>query len=102
MSSLAPAHPYLICLYGYLREPASQYVAAKALAMPIVRFVELPGLYQPYEFVPVLDHSVSRGSLLVAVNAACLFATVDSKALRLENFLSKYPNMPSGSSFWLV
>lgn len=70
--------------------------------MPTVRFVESPGQYQPYEFVPVLDHSVSRGSLLVAVNVVCLFATVDSKALRLENFLSKYPNMPSGSSSRLV
>lgn len=70
--------------------------------MPFVRFVELPGLYQPYEFAPVLDHSVSRGSLLVAANAVCLFATVDSKALRLENFRSKYPNIPSGSSSRLV
>ena len=89
MSSLAPAHPYLIYLHRYLREPAFQYIAAKALAMPFVRFVELPGLYHPYEFAPVLDHSVSRGLLLVEVNAVCLFATVDSRALRLENFLSK-------------
>ena len=89
MSSLAPAHPYLIYLYEYLLEPAFQYISLKALAMPTVKFVESPGQYQPYEFVPVLDHSVSRGSLLVAVNAVCLFATVDSKALRLENFLSK-------------
>ena len=89
MLSLAPAHPYLICLYGYLREPASQYVAAKALAMPSVRFVELPAKYHPYECVPVLDHNVSRGSLLAAAKAVCLFATVDSKVLRLENFRSK-------------
>ena len=86
---MAPAHPYLICLYGYLREPASQYVAAKALAMPSVRFVELPQLYHPYEFVPVLDHSVRRGLLLAAAKVVCLFAAVDSRALRLENFRSK-------------
>ena len=73
----------------YLREPAFQYVAAKALAMPIVRFVELPCRYQPYERVPVLDHSVSRGSLLTAAKTVCLFATVDSKVVRLENFRSK-------------
>ena len=89
MPSLAPAHPYLIYLYEYLLEPTYQYIVLKVLAMPTVRFVELPGQYQPYEFVPVLDHNVSRGSLLVAVNAACLFAAADSRALRLENFLSK-------------
>ena len=73
----------------YLREPAFQYIVAKALAMPVVRFVELPGQYHPYELVPVLDHSVSLGSLLTAAKTVCLFATVDSKVLRLENFRSK-------------
>ena len=89
MSSLAPAHPYLIYLHRYLRESAFQYIVSKALDMPFVRFVELPGLYHPYELVPVLDHSVRRGLLLVVAKAVCLFATVDSRALRLENFLSK-------------
>lgn len=57
--------------------------------MPSVRFVEFPGKYHPYECVPVLDHNVSRGLLLAAVNAVCLFVTVDNKDLRLENFRSK-------------